>query len=90
MSIVEYYGAEYTLDVSMDNDQFVLTDDEMTFNVSGCPIGYGVKSVNFTCSVCDTFTYNIEDEYVGECHSCDPDDNTGDVAMICSCHLLVT
>jgi len=40
-------------------------------------VGYGADSNNNTCTVCDTFTYNIEDDFIRECIYCDPDDNEG-------------
>ena len=70
-------GDEYTLEMATDNNQLVLGQNEVTFNVTGCPLGFGADSDNFTCTVCDAFTYNIESDFVGECSSCDPDDNEG-------------
>ena len=81
VSIINHFGKEYTVSISMDNDHLVLAQSSTTFNVTGCPIGFGVKSVNFTCSLCDAFTYNIQENFVRECHSCDPEVNTGHVLL---------
>merc|ERR1719474_2160363 len=78
LSIDEDVGSEYTLALSTDNELLVLSQSEITFSITGCPVGYGSDSNNYTCTVCDSDTYNIEDGFVRECLDCDPDDmNTG-------------
>ena len=81
VSISTHYGDNYTLNLMVDNNRLLLGQNEITFNVTGCPIGYGADSSNNTCSLCDTFYYNVDDDYVGQCLSCDPDDNAGDVVL---------
>ena len=75
-------GNTYTLEVSLDHNRFVLGQNEITLNVTGCGIGYGADLDNYTCEICDPFTYNIDEDFVGQCLSCDPAKNPGDVAMI--------
>ena len=77
ISISSDFGTNYTLDVLANTDSFIMSTETITFNITGCPVGYGADSNNNTCTVCDTFTYNIEDNFVRNCLSCDPDDNDG-------------
>ena len=85
VSIAGYFGEQYTLQISMDNNRLILAHKEITFNVTGCPRGYGVSApdLNYTCSVCDAATYNIMEDFVRQCHSCDPEDNPGEVHVFC-------
>ena len=48
LSISGDVGSEYTLELSSDNDQLVLAQSELTFNITGCPIRYGADSNNLT------------------------------------------
>ena len=77
VSISEHFGKTYTLYISMDNNRFILAKNELTFNVTGCPRGYGVSAptLNYTCSLCDKDYYNIMNEFVRQCHSCDSKHN---------------
>ena len=70
VSVEDNVGETYTLQVSANNDRLVLAQSELTVNVTGCPIGYGVDSTNYSCAVCDVGTYNIESDFVRDCHSC--------------------
>ena len=81
VSIAKHFGEEYTLQISMDNNALILMQKEIIFNVTGCPRGYGVSApdLNYTCSVCDAATYNIIDDFARKCHSCDPEDNPGEL-----------
>ena len=79
LSIADNIGDNYTLTLVADNDRLILGLKEVTFNVTGCPIGYGADSNNNTCTVCDTATYNIEENFVRNCLSCEVgDDDPGD------------
>ena len=69
--------------LSTNNELLVLAETELTFNITGCPIGYGADSNNLTCTVCDTDKYNIDGDFVRECLSCDPDINSGVFALPC-------
>ena len=81
LSIADNLGDIYPLHISLAGNELVLGQNEFTFNVTGCPTGFGVDSVNFTCSICGLDEYNIEDDFVRECLSCDPDDNPGGVCF---------
>ena len=67
----------YTLHISMDNELFVLQQNTITFNITGCPSGYGVGDRDAFCSICDPGTYNLEEDGVTECNSCGSDENSG-------------
>ena len=84
ISVAENLGENITFQLEADNNRLLLGQSEITFNITGCPIGYGADSNNNTCTVCDTFTYNVEDNFVRNCLSCDPDDNEGIVLFICN------
>ena len=77
ISISSHFGTNYTMNVQSYSDDFILDTKAITFMVTGCPIGYGADSNNNTCTVCDIFTYNDEDDFVGSCSSCDPNQNDG-------------
>ena len=77
ISIESHFGTNYTMNIQSDTDNFILNTKSVTFNVTGCPIGYGADSNNNTCTVCDIFTYNFDDDFVESCSSCDPNDNDG-------------
>ena len=80
LSIADNIGDNYTLTFAADNDRLILGLKEVTFNVTGCPVGYGADSNNNTCTVCGALTYNMEENFVRNCLSCevgedDPGDN---------------
>lgn len=77
ISMDDNYDDEYTLQITMDNDQFVLGQSEFVLYITGCPVGYGVDSDNYTCDICNVGEYNIEDVSVRECSSCHLDLNPG-------------
>ena len=83
LSIEDDVGSSYTLALSTDNELLVLAETELTFNITGCPIGYGSDSNNLTCTVCDSNKYNIDDSFVRECLTCDADVNSGFCALPC-------
>ena len=75
ISIANNVGKNYTLQIDTDNQQLVLAESELIFKVTGCPMGYGADSKNVSCTVCTTNTYNVDDNIIGECFDCDPEDN---------------
>ena len=77
LSISNDIGTEYTMNLSTDNDFLLLSDFTISFDVIGCPIGFGADSNNNSCDQCDTLFYNVEPDWTRQCLSCDPEDNTG-------------
>ena len=77
---IDDIGDQYTIEITNDNNHFTLGQSQYTFNITGCPIGFGVDSDNTTCDECDDGEYNIDDDSVRECLSCDLGQNPGDVA----------
>ena len=71
VSIANNVGKNYTLQIDIDNDQLVQTDNILIIDVTGCPMGYGADSKNYSCTLCDTDSYNVDDDFVGQCHDCD-------------------
>ena len=77
VSLDDDVGALYSVQLSMDNNRLVLDQNELTFNIIGCPAGFGADSSNFTCSVCEADTYNLQNGSLRECLSCDSVNNPG-------------
>ena len=65
----------YSLGIEMSNNELILKQNNVIFNITGCPARFGVDSRNLTCSRCDAFTYNDRNNSVRECMSCDPNIN---------------
>ena len=66
---------EYTLQISMDSNNLVLGQSDIVLDITGCPAGYGVASDEVLCSICDVGTYNLDDDVLRKCNSCDSDKN---------------
>ncbi len=77
LSLSQHVGSQYSLHFSSDNNRLILGQSELTLNVTGCPAGFGAVSSNFTCSLCEVASFNIEDDFVRECLSCAPELNSG-------------
>ena len=75
VSISNNVGMNYSLQIDTDNEELILTESELIFEVTGCPMGYGADSKNVSCTACTTNTYNVDDNFIGECFDCNPDDN---------------
>ena len=60
---------------------FVLGQHKIVLDVTGCPAGSGVVSSEVLCSVCDVGSYNLDENVLTECESCDPDRNPN---VLCS------
>eukprot|EP01083_Nonionella_stella_P153573 493655_1 len=65
------------MQLSVENDILVLDSEELSVNITGCPIGYGSDGNNFTCSVCDRDYFNLVKDNVNYCTPCDSDNNPG-------------
>ena len=77
VSIANSIGRNYTLQIYAESDQLVLADKELVYEVTGCPIGWGADSNNYSCAICERDSYNADNGLVGRCHDCDPDNNPG-------------
>ena len=84
ISLADDVGEQYTLHLSVDNNRLILAQDAITLNITGCPAGYGADSDNFTCSICEADTYNLEDGSLRECTDCDTVNNPGILCTFCS------
>ena len=51
ISVVDHVGTQYPVAISMDNDELVLVHTHFVLDIVGCPIGYGVKSDNFSLDI---------------------------------------
>ena len=56
LSIANDIGTVYEMNVSTDNDYLLLSDFTVSFEIIGCPIGYGSDSNNNSCDICDTLS----------------------------------
>ena len=65
----------YTLQMTMDTDELVLGQSNITLNITGCPSSFGLVSGELLCSKCEVGTFNLDDDTTSECRSCDPDQN---------------
>ena len=83
ISLTEDVGEQYTLQLSADNNRLLLAQDAITLNITGCPAGYGADSDNFTCSICEADTYNLEDGSLRKCLDCDSVNNPGILRRSC-------
>ena len=81
MSIANNVGKNYTLRIGIDNEQLILTENELIFEVTGCPMGYGADSKNVSCAVCGTDEYNMDNNFVDQCFDCNPEDNPSSVPL---------
>eukprot|EP01084_Bolivina_argentea_P049841 91670_1 len=67
----------YDIDVFIDIDTLVPIPPKLSVVIIGCPIGYEPDENNISCTKCNNGYYNLLDENVNECISCDEDDNKG-------------
>ena len=77
ISLADDVGQQYILQVAADNNRLVLDQSELTLDIIGCPAGHGADSDNFTCSICEADTYNLEDGSLRQCSNCDAVNNPG-------------
>lgn len=70
-------GTNYTVHFSTDNDGLIMGQNELTFEITGCPIGFGADKNGYICRVCDTFYYNIRHNFERSCLTCDRHANLG-------------
>ena len=75
ISINQDVGAIYDVNIEVIDNVLILDEDIISLDITGCPIGYGSDANNFTCSVCDTDFYNLNEDNVDKCKSCDIDKN---------------
>ena len=83
VSVADDVGEQRTLQLSADNNRLILAQNAITLNITGCPAGYGADSDNFTCSICETDTYNLKDGSLRECLDCDTENNPGILRRFC-------
>ena len=81
VSIANSVGRNYTLQIYADSNQLVLMDNELIYEVRGCPIGYGADSMNVSCAVCGTTTFNMDHNFVGQCKECNHEENPSLVCL---------
>eukprot|EP01083_Nonionella_stella_P066591 175475_1 len=67
----------FTVDVSVENDALYPINNQLSFDVIGCPIGYGADPNNLTCIECAIGYYNLLPNNLNKCNSCDPESNKG-------------
>eukprot|EP01083_Nonionella_stella_P025231 69516_1 len=77
VSIQDSLRERLLMQLSVESNILVLDSEELSVNITGCPIGYGSDENNFTCSVCDADYFNLFDGSVNSCSSCDSDKNPG-------------
>eukprot|EP01083_Nonionella_stella_P205245 747594_1 len=77
VSIQDSLRNSVLMQLSVENDILVLDSEELSVNITGCPIGYGSDGNNFTCSVCDRDYFNLVKDNVNYCTPCDSDNNPG-------------
>eukprot|EP01084_Bolivina_argentea_P221127 374601_1 len=61
--------------ISINDDKFYAANDEILLNITGCPKMFGVGEGNYTCTECNTDNYNLIENSVDKCKSCDPNTN---------------
>lgn len=74
-------GLQYTVQIAMADALLVLEQTAMTFNVTGCPSGYGADSNNLSCTLCGAGHYNIDRHSVRNCLDCDAHSNSGSFSL---------
>eukprot|EP01084_Bolivina_argentea_P002505 4628_1 len=75
ISIEDNIGDVYHLNLKILDSVLILYSSTISLNITGCPARYGSDSNNFTCTICETNHYNLHENNVENCKSCDINNN---------------
>eukprot|EP01084_Bolivina_argentea_P271002 460959_1 len=81
LSIRENIGQTYQLYSSVKNNKLLLNSNLISFEITGCPVGYGTDENNFICQRCEKDYFSLSSNNTQPCQSCEPENNPN---VICS------